>query len=134
MPDEDIKLFDAAVQRFFARDKAYKYKIKRNAENSRGYFDDELTKQTLDWKEAIDIGAQDGDLNGRSAVDGYNQWPEGDAAFRGDVERYFGHMENLSRTLCGALALGLGEALDFFGRGAAGYCARVCQAVCKELA
>ena len=114
VPDSDIDAFDQAVRRFFAREKGYKYKIKRTAFNSRGYFDDELTKQTRDWKEAIDIGAQDGDLNGRSAVDGYNQWPEDDALFRSDVERYFGHMQSLSRTLCGALALGLGEDQHFF--------------------
>ena len=111
---KDIEAFDQAVVRFFGRDKDYKYKIKRNAENSRGYFDDELTKQTRDWKEAIDIGAQDGDLQGTSSIDGFNQWPQNDAHFRASVETYFKHMENLSRTLCQALAVGLGESADFF--------------------
>jgi isopenicillin N synthase-like dioxygenase len=32
--------------------------VKRNASNSRGYFNDEFTKQKADWKEGIDIGAQ----------------------------------------------------------------------------
>jgi hypothetical protein len=114
VPEADIDAFDATVRRFFGREKAYKYQSKRTADNSRGYFDDELTKQTLDWKEAIDIGAQDGSLDGRSSVDGFNQWPVDDANFRSDVEKYFGHMTNLSRTLCQALALGLGERADFF--------------------
>lgn len=112
--EEDIEAFDQAVMRFFGRDKAYKYKIKRNAENSRGYFDDELTKQTRDWKEAVDIGAQDGDIDGRSLIDGCNQWPQDDPHFRTSIEAYFKQMEGLSKTLCGALALGLGERADFF--------------------
>ena len=98
----------------FGQDKDYKYKIKRTAGNSRGYFDDELTKQTRDWKEAIDIGAQDGDLDGRSDIDGFNQWPHEDAHFRASVETYFKQMEGLSKTLCTALALGLGERANFF--------------------
>lgn len=114
VPQADIDAFDAAVKRFFAQDKDNKYKIKRTADNSRGYFDDELTKQTRDWKEAIDIGAQDGDLNGRSAVDGFNQWPDSDPAFRMDITTYFAHMERLSRTLCQGLAVGLGEEQHFF--------------------
>lgn len=114
VPQETIEGFDSSVRRFFGQEKAYKYKIKRNADNSRGYFDDELTKQTRDWKEAIDIGAQDGSLNGRSDIDGFNQWPEDDAAFRSDIEAYFGHMEDLSRKLCKGLAIGLGETPDFF--------------------
>ena len=114
VPQADIDAFDAAVKRFFAQDKDTKYKIKRTADNSRGYFDDELTKQTRDWKEAIDIGAQDGDLNGRSAVDGFNQWPDSDPAFRMDITTYFAHMERLSRTLCQGLAVGLGEEQHFF--------------------
>lgn len=114
VPEATTLAFDQAVHRFFARDKDYKNKIKRNAENSRGYFDDELTKQTRDWKEAIDIGAQHGSLDGRSEVDGFNQWPEGDPLFRADVEKYFENMERVSRSLCQALALGLGERPDFF--------------------
>jgi len=114
VPDAEIDAFDGGVKRFFAQDKDTKYKIKRNSGNSRGYFDDELTKQTRDWKEAIDIGAQDGDLDGKSAVDGYNQWPDGDPAFRADITAYFAQMEHLSRTLCRALAVGLGEKEGFF--------------------
>ena len=76
--------------------------------------DDELTKQTRDWKEAVDIGAQDGSLDARSSVDGFNQWPAGDALFRSDMEKYFKNMESLSRSLCQALALGLGEDANYF--------------------
>ena len=38
-----------------------------------GWFDDELTKQKLDWKEGFDIGAQDGSLD-LVGLDGANQW------------------------------------------------------------
>ena len=38
MPEDNIHAFDQAVERFFDQDKDYKYAIKRNAQNSRGYF------------------------------------------------------------------------------------------------
>ena len=49
---------------FFALPKEHKTRVKRQADNSRGWFDDELTKQKLDWKECFDFGAQDGHLDG----------------------------------------------------------------------
>jgi len=109
-----VKRFDAAQEAFFAQDKAEKYKIKRTHDNSRGYFDDELTKQTRDWKECVDIGAQDGDLNGRSPVDGFNQWPEEDGEFRAAMEEYFRAMEGLTERVLKSLALGLGMPADHF--------------------
>lgn len=63
----------------------------------RGFFDDELTKQTKDWKQGFDFGAQNGSLGGVSEVDGFNQWPEGDMEFRTAMEDYFNHMLSLCR-------------------------------------
>ena len=37
-----------------------------------GWYDDELTKQRVDWKQGFDVGAQDGDLDGQG-LDGVNQ-------------------------------------------------------------
>lgn len=105
--------FDAASRGFFALGEEEKARIKRTADNSRGFFDDELTKQRRDWKECIDIGAQDGDLDGRHQVDGWNQWPAEDAlpGFRPAVEAYFHACESLAERLTASAgrALGIGE-------------------------
>ena len=45
--------FEAAQREFFALPKEEKRRVKRTADNSRGWFDDELTKQRLDWKVII---------------------------------------------------------------------------------
>jgi isopenicillin N synthase-like dioxygenase len=128
VPEDIISGFDRSTKKFFLMDKsAYKDKIKRSADNSRGYFDDELTKQTPDWKECVDIGAQDGDLDGVSEIDGWNQWPEdminpevlpadthGKIAFKSSMKKYFHHTTLLSKKILGALALGMGKQEDFF--------------------
>ena len=52
----------------------------RTEYNARGWYDDELTKQTRDWKEGFDVGhvpAPDlpPDHPTNVVVEGYNQWP-----------------------------------------------------------
>eukprot|EP00240_Pyramimonas_obovata_P001934 CAMPEP_0118925566 /NCGR_PEP_ID=MMETSP1169-20130426/3437_1 /TAXON_ID=36882 /ORGANISM="Pyramimonas obovata, Strain CCMP722" /LENGTH=459 /DNA_ID=CAMNT_0006866901 /DNA_START=147 /DNA_END=1523 /DNA_ORIENTATION=- len=93
---------------FFSMPKEEKYRVKRNANNSRGYFDDELTKQKQDWKEAIDIGAQDGSLEGCSEIDGFNQWPSTPTSFQPVVTEYFEEMTALSKRLLRLIAASLG--------------------------
>ena len=47
-----ISDFNDVKAEFFTKiPREEKSKIKRSADNSRGWFDDELTKQTKDWKE-----------------------------------------------------------------------------------
>jgi isopenicillin N synthase-like dioxygenase len=58
-----INEFRQISKEFFKLSKEKKYLIKRSRENSRGYFDDELTKNIVDWKEGFDYGAQDGSLD-----------------------------------------------------------------------
>ena len=53
-----VAAFDAQMTAFFALPRAAKATIKRTAQNSRGWFDDELTKRTRDWKECLDIGRE----------------------------------------------------------------------------
>ena len=55
---------------FFGLPKDVKQRIKRTPSNSRGWFDDEFTKQKLDWKQGLDIGVE-GKVD---AIDGTNQW------------------------------------------------------------
>lgn len=94
-------------------------KIKRTQTNSRGYFDDELTKNKLDWKECFDFGAQNGSLD-KEGRDGYNQWPSSeesssytssstttDNSFEKTQRLYFETMQELSRILLGSMAQSL---------------------------
>jgi len=91
-------------------------KLKRNASNARGYFDDELTKRKRDWKEAYDVGVpgsrdwnsgndddddDNGDEGSNACLDGYNQFPnENDCPeFRSVVTRYFDECAELSNRL-----------------------------------
>ena len=55
--DETMDAFYEQKQRFFALSKEEKARIKRNVENSKGWYDDELTKQRRDWKEGLDFGS-----------------------------------------------------------------------------
>ena len=73
---------------FFSLPQDTKHAIKRNPANSRGWFNDEFTKQRLDWKECVDIGVE-----GRAdSIDGTNQWLSSDTeadAFRSAMLEYF---------------------------------------------
>lgn len=109
--NDTIRNFDAECRNFFDLPLSIKQPIKRTAENSRGWFDDELTKQRRDWKECIDIGQP-----GWSKVDGENQWPDPDSApnFRKSIEDYYAACLNLSRVLLRAASVGLGMRPDHF--------------------
>jgi isopenicillin N synthase-like dioxygenase len=111
IPDDVLEHFDHECRSFFELPLSVKRPIKRTATNSRGWFDDELTKQIRDWKECIDIGQP-----GKSKVDGENQWPSASAApaFRPAMERYYHHCWVLSRALLRACAVGLGMAPNHF--------------------
>ena len=74
--EELIARFRKQCKLYFELDQDLKKTWKRNERNSRGYFDDELTKQRLDWKECLDVGVpgsrdwdipDDSDLNGKNA-------------------------------------------------------------------
>ena len=97
--------FDAAMRAFFALPRARKAAIRRTARNSRGWFDDELTKQTRDWKQCLDVGQA-----GWSEIDGQNQWlPEGELpGGRAAMAAHYAACLGLARTLvrCCAVALG----------------------------
>ena len=103
---------------FFALPYETKLKLKRNAHNARGYFDDELTKRRRDWKEALDVGVpgsrdwslDDTDVDGRNAcLDGYNQFPTEEECpnFRKVVVEYFEACAKLSDKLAALMALSL---------------------------
>lgn len=111
IPENVINNFDKETRKFFELPRSEKVSIKRTATNSRGWFDDELTKQVRDWKECIDIGQP-----GKSSVDGENQWPSVKSApnFRKSMEEYYHHCWILSRALLRACAVGLNMSPNHF--------------------
>jgi isopenicillin N synthase-like dioxygenase len=95
-----------------------KQQWKRNAGNARGWFNDELTKQKLDWKEALDLGVpgtrdwttRDDDAENK-CLDGWNQLPSEDILpnFRSTVTKYFDECSKLADTVAILMAKGLGQ-------------------------
>ena len=100
----DVILADllAAARAFFGQPTQAKRSILRTAENPWGYYDQELTKNTRDWKEVFDFGPAD---PARSLVP---RWPAGQPEFEVAVRNYFAACEDLSRRLLGAIARNLG--------------------------
>jgi isopenicillin N synthase-like dioxygenase len=102
---------------FFGQAIDDKRRLLRSKENSRGYYDRELTKNARDLKEVLDIGhvpfpgLADDDVRNHHDVDGRNQWPDIDG-FRATMVEYLTACETLSFRLLEAFAAGLGGAPD----------------------
>jgi len=117
VPEETISKMYEQMRSFFYLPLEEKYKIKRTSENSRGFYDDELTKQTKDWKQGLDLGSALENCEPGVFQDGWNQWPAESVlpGFKSDMERYYSEMEVLSAKLMEAIACGLGvPEKDFF--------------------
>ncbi len=97
-------LFGAAAA-FFARPREEKRRILRTADNPWGYYDQELTKNTLDWKQVFDYGPADGSLS-------VPQWPDEPAGFERAVRAYYDACEGIAHRLLRALSVNLGMAPD----------------------
>jgi len=104
-----LEVFQQNMKKFFFLPPGELDNLRRTNTNSRGYFDDELTKTKLDWKRCFDFGAQDGSLD-KDGMDGYNQWPlkTEKSTFEDTMREYFDSMESLSEILLGAIMKGLG--------------------------
>jgi isopenicillin N synthase-like dioxygenase len=115
---ELIQRFQQVCQTFFQHTTLDgKYHLKRNENNARGYFDDELTKQKRDWKQCLDVGVP-GSRNwtladnnvSNACLDGYNQFPptmDETSNFRAVVVEYFDECAKLSHRLATYMAQGL---------------------------
>jgi len=105
---------------FFAMSRPDKLALSRTKENSRGYYDRELTKQARDLKEVFDFAhvpfadLPDEHPDNYAPVDGHNQWPSNLPEFRETMVTYLAACERVSCRLLGAFALGLGLAPEFF--------------------
>jgi len=106
-----------ATRTFFSLPMETKRQILRTKENSRGYYDRELTKNARDLKEVLDIAQvpfpelADDDPKNFHLIDGVNQWPEL-AGFRDIVVAYLASCNNVALWLLGAFCEGLGEHAD----------------------
>jgi isopenicillin N synthase-like dioxygenase len=113
--EEIAKEFQEQIKVFFESSKEIKNSVRRQANNSRGFADDELTKQKLDEKEIFDVGHKpveslpDDAIENRM-LDGYNQWPAGRnlEKFRSISERYYKACSELASVLLSAMAYDLG--------------------------
>lgn len=115
---EFIQEFRTACQQYFTELPAdVKERQRRNETNARGYFDNELTKQRRDWKQALDVGVPGGtrDWNvpdndpRNSCLDGFNQLPTDDElpGFRETIVKYFQACADLSHRLAVLMAVGI---------------------------
>ena len=112
--EEQIAELWSATRAFFGLPIGVKRKILRTKENSRGYYDRELTKNARDLKEVLDIAQvpfpdlADDDPRNFHRVDGVNQWPQL-PGFRTTIIDYLQSCNQLSLWLLEAFCLGLGE-------------------------
>jgi isopenicillin N synthase-like dioxygenase len=106
-----------ATSEFFTQPMAEKRRINRTKENTRGYFDRELTKNVRDHKEVLDLAQTahpdlpDDHPNNVHVVDGMNQWPEL-AGFRSRIVGYMQACNDVALWLLAAFCEGLGEHAD----------------------
>lgn len=89
-------------------------KTRRNQQNARGFFDDELTKQKRDWKQALDVGvpgSRDWSLpdnhKDNACLDGCNVFPQDSPEIRSTIVEYFEECATLSDRLALLMARGL---------------------------
>jgi isopenicillin N synthase-like dioxygenase len=118
IPSSLVNEYKHQLKLYFDLPHDVKLTWKRNEANARGYFDDELTKQRRDWKEALDFGvpnsrdwnvADDDPQN--FCLDGWNQLPSEEVLpnFRSIVTKYFDECARLSDRLATIMAKGMGR-------------------------
>ena len=95
---------------FFNSTKTIKNSVRRQLNNSRGYADNELTKQKLDMKEVFDFGQEvyqnlSEAATHDQALDGENVWPidESLSQFREIVQSYYEECRRVSAILMEAI-------------------------------
>lgn len=121
LTDAQMQAFQLSMRAFFQLPQEERNALRRHATNSRGYFDDELTKNKTDWKQGFDYAGQQEDGPADDAVykrmsNDENQWPLEHVlpAFKTTMIQYFGLIEHISRRLLKVFAVALGEQPNFF--------------------
>jgi isopenicillin N synthase-like dioxygenase len=90
---------------FFAMPRDLKRSIERTEDNPWGFFDQELTKNTRDWKETFDYGPAEIPENGGPLL--IPQWPRFVTGFKAAVLAYYQACETLAFDLLAAVARNL---------------------------
>jgi isopenicillin N synthase-like dioxygenase len=96
-----IERIHRQMRAFFAQPLEAKRRILRTAANPWGFYDQELTRRTRDWKQIYDYGPADGDTIAP-------QWPAGLPDFRGAVEALYAACDSLALRLLHMLVANLG--------------------------
>uniref|UniRef100_A0AAV1U7W4 Fe2OG dioxygenase domain-containing protein n=1 Tax=Peronospora matthiolae TaxID=2874970 RepID=A0AAV1U7W4_9STRA len=112
----ELATFQNQMRSFFRLSLDVKRRVARGVLNSRGYFDNELTKNKTDWKECFDVSGiqEDGPTkhpkHERMGED-ENQWPLEVLlpGFSPGILEYYCKMERLSRRLVKVCAAALGQ-------------------------
>lgn len=119
IPPDLVKEYTDQCKKYFALPNEVKAGWRRNEGNARGFFDDELTKQRRDWKEALDFGipgsrdwAVPDDDPSNFCLDGWNQFPSDETlpGYRSVATKYFDACARLSDRIAILMAKGMGEA------------------------
>jgi isopenicillin N synthase-like dioxygenase len=99
--EQTIAALKREMRAFFAQPLAAKRAIVRSAENPWGFYDQELTRRTRDWKQIYDYGPPDG-----GAL--RPQWPRALPGFRAAVEAFYAACDTVALELLHVIALNLG--------------------------
>ena len=110
IPDASIRQVFSAAHTFFALPDGVKRRIERTRDNPWGYYDQELTKNVVDWKQIYDFGPADGG-------DIRPQWPARLPGFRSAVQTYYRHCEELAFRLLAAISTNLGMRPGYLSQG-----------------
>lgn len=117
IPTDRIDQVWSATSAFFAMPIDEKRRIVRTKDNTRGYYDRELTKNVRDHKEVLDLAQTahpdlpDDHARNVHAVDGMNQWPVL-AGFRSTMVGHMQACNDVALWLLAAFCEGLGEHAD----------------------
>lgn len=113
--DIDQALIDeifAVAREFFEQPREDKHRILRDANNPWGFFDRELTKNRLDWKEIYDFGPADGKFL-------RPRWPSGPLRLRFEpaLRAYYASCQALALELLAAIASNLEVSPEVLAQG-----------------
>lgn len=110
IPETVIREIFAAAHAFFALPSGDKQRIVRSRDNPWGFYDQELTRNEMDWKQIYDFGPADG-----GAI--RPQWPDKVPGFQAAVQAYYRHCERLAFRLLAAISTNLGMQPGYLSQG-----------------
>src|SRR5262245_8413929 len=99
--EQTIAALKREMRAFFAQPLAAKRAIVRTAENPWGFYDQELTRRTRDWKQIYDYGPPDGEVL-------RPQWPRALPGFRAAIEAFYAACDAVALRLLHVVAFNLG--------------------------